>query len=223
MKASTLGLGAAKIRDLLMEVGLTDTEALIYMCGIGVESMSVQEIGAETGIKRPTIYHALHTLTDKGLVTEVEHAEKTGFRMNAPTHLLAWVQKQKEELDQKENIVHRLSAQLAASGSHASDARIVAYTDAKNVQSLFDLAFFARSKQCVVVAPSESFIAEFDPDGTRARGAAARGVSIRTLIQKDVDSALLLYDDTVALIDAKQCATVITSKTLCAILISSLI
>lgn len=207
---------SSKIQDLLLSLGLTETEASIYRYGLEHDSVTAQDIGTATKIKRPTIYHALQTLTDKGLVIEQGSSGKTRFTMKGPAHIQGWIQKQKEALEQKEDLVQTLVSQFS---SHTSPGiQIVEYTNAKDIQSLFDLAFFARSRKCIIVASNEALK---DVDGARSKDAEARGVSVTKISRPNLESSLLLFDDTVAIIHEKR-ATVIRSEPFCIILSAAL-
>ncbi len=52
--------------SLLASLGLTKTEAAIYRVGLSRSPASATELSRRTGIKRPTVYHALETLMQKG-------------------------------------------------------------------------------------------------------------------------------------------------------------
>ncbi|MDB5237568.1 MAG: hypothetical protein JWL88_670 [Parcubacteria group bacterium] len=219
MKSSNSSIDEQKIRDLLIEVGLTDTEAYLYIAGLAQETITVQELGAATGIKRPTIYHALQTLAEKGLVTERERDGKSAFRMEAPGKLFGWIEQQKEALVQKEDAVQSLMSQLAArTPVEGGELQSTHYTDMKSVQAVFDLAFYARSKKCTIILPSKEYMKELDLAG-RSRDAEHRGFTVQTIVREGIGSALLAYDDTVVLISISPLsATVIVSAPLAAIL-----
>lgn len=222
MSDSTKDIQGQAEKILLMQVGLTETEAAIYLAGTGSDSITVQEIGKATAIKRPTIYHALRTLTEKGLATEHQIEGKTHIRMQAPAQLLGWIERQKDELEKKEDAVKEIVSQLAARAqqSTSTDTQVMHYVDAKSVQAVFDLAFYARGKRCVLVFPSHEFLEQFDAGGARMRAARERGIDVCLEIRKHIDSALVIYDDTLVLIPAypSDSATVITSPELSAAL-----
>jgi sugar-specific transcriptional regulator TrmB len=202
MKSTNNNAFPSGIQKLLEEVGLTDTEARIYLAGHSVNSITVQELGVETGIKRPTIYHALHTLTEKGLVAERQRDGKSAFRMEAPGNLMNWIEQQKEALVQKEDTVQELISQFAErTPSGKSDSQSTHYADRKSVQAIFDLAFYARSKKCTIVLPAKGFLDELGLE-----------------VKKDIGSAVLIYDDTVVLIASPSEATVLASSALGTIL-----
>jgi sugar-specific transcriptional regulator TrmB len=178
----------------------------------------VQEIGAATGVKRPTIYHALHTLSEKGLVAERDRDGKSAFRMEAPGRLLGWIEQQKNALTEKEDAVQSLISQLATRTPAVSGGiEVMQYADAKSVQAVFDLAFYARSKKCVVIIASKDFLNGLGLD-EKSRDAEHRGVLVQTVVRKGVGAALLTYDDSVVMITNPSEATVITSSALASIL-----
>lgn len=87
-----------QIVAMLQDIGLNSTEAQIYYAGhisdISLPASSLQKL---TGIKRPTVYNALRTLEEKGLVAKGSKDKKTVFTFAAPTMLRKFL---KDELDQ---------------------------------------------------------------------------------------------------------------------------
>jgi hypothetical protein len=138
--------------------------------------------------------------------------------MEAPGRLLGWIEQQKDVLIQKEDAVQSLVSQLAARSpaSSGSGIAVTRYADAKSIRAVFDLAFYARSKECVIVAPSASFLSSFD-EGVM-ESAKERGVQVRTIFKKNLSAALLIYDDTVVISTGASSATVITSPELATML-----
>src|SRR3989339_824298 len=66
-----------KINFILKNIGLTDTETNIYLTGLQYSSIGVNRLEKETKIKRTTIYHAINTLSKKGLVSKKD----TGIKL----------------------------------------------------------------------------------------------------------------------------------------------
>lgn len=207
-----------QIRDMLISVGLTDTEAYLYIAGLEQDSISVQELGAATGIKRPTIYHALQTLAEKGLVAECERSGKSAFRMETPGKLMGWIAQQKDALTLKEDAVQSLVSRLATRTPVAGgEVQSTRYADTKSVQSVFDLAFYARSKRCVIVVPSKEFLSGFGLE-EKCRDAEQRDIFVSLIVKKNISAALLIYDDSVVLLQDASDATVIISPSFATLL-----
>src|SRR3989339_80013 len=68
-----------KINLILKNIGLTDTETNIYLTGLQYSSIGVNRLEKETKIKRTTIYHAINTLSKKGLVSKKDTGAKLVF------------------------------------------------------------------------------------------------------------------------------------------------
>ena len=211
-------IGSEKIQThkLLTELGLTDTEAHLYIAGLAHTSVTAQDLVQETSIKRPTVYHALHTLSEKGLVREADTGSKARFRMEPPIRLHGWLDAQKEALTQKQDVAKEIITTLSATGTR-SDIAITEYTDIESVRSIFELALYARSKQCVIVTPSKEFLNEFDTHGARVLDAQTRGIEVRVEIRDAIPSMLITYDDTVAVFRSLTSCTVIASNELASI------
>ncbi|KND49320.1 MAG: hypothetical protein AB203_02895 [Parcubacteria bacterium C7867-008] len=211
MSGNSTDTSAQKVQDLLEQVGLTETEAYLYRYGIEHDAVTVQELCKETGIKRPTIYHALHTLTEKGLVTEQQRTGKIHFRMEPPARLLGWLDRQRDAFTQKEQSVQKLITELSVTTSSAQSSGVTTYTDAKNMQAIFDLALYPRSKECYLLLPSTEFLRRFDSDDSRLEDAKQRSVSVHIQNKKNLGSALIVFDDTVALFTDSSVTTIVSA------------
>lgn len=155
----------AGTQEVLRSIGLTPTEATIYLGGLEHDGVTAQELGKKTGIKRPTVYHALSTLGEKGLVAENKRGGKTYFRMSSPDHLLEWVKGQKEAFTKREDAVAALVPALSQLQSGKPEDRIdaVQYEGIEGVKAVFDLALYSKSKHWDIIAPVHNFLREYDP------------------------------------------------------------
>jgi sugar-specific transcriptional regulator TrmB len=152
------------VEQLLKEIGLTSTEATIYLTGLHNESVDVRGIAVKTKIKRPTIYHALNTLLEKGLVAERKIGNRVQFSMCSPTQLKAHIQRQKERLSEQENKLNTLIPLLEQSvGETTKDPHtIVEYKGVEGVKMVLDVAFYCRSKHWDIIAPVDNFLKQYD-------------------------------------------------------------
>ncbi len=150
--------------QILTSIGLTSTEASIYLSGLGNESVDVKEIGKKTSIKRPTIYHALNTLIEKGLVAERKIGNKVTFSMCPPKQIKSYVNRQKEKLAEQEKrlegIVPLLDQQI--SNDKKGKFTIVEYKGIEGVKMVLDTAFYCTSRHWDIIAPVNNFLREYD-------------------------------------------------------------
>lgn len=84
--------------------GLTAKESQLYELLTRYGEISAARLIAESGLKRPTVYKALYSLEEKGLVTQREVEKKIHFRPEPPSTLLNFIdtQIQKQEKIRKD-------------------------------------------------------------------------------------------------------------------------
>ena len=93
---------------LLEDIGLTGTETKIYLSGLSNDSLTVHQIVRKTKIKRPTVYHALSTLLEKGLVVEKKTGSKSRFTMSSPESIRGILEIKKENLEEQSKKLDKL-------------------------------------------------------------------------------------------------------------------
>lgn len=171
--------------ELLTQMGLTSTEARIYLAGLTEESVTIQDLGAKTKIKRPTIYHAVNTLIEKGLVEEKKKLNKSRLSMAAPESIRALVEREREQLDAKSKSLDDLIPLLLQQRTPESkdSTSVVHYTGIEGMKMVLDLAFYCKSKHWEVIAPIHNFLREYDKEyATRYLNARSYyGITARTL------------------------------------------
>jgi len=93
------------IADKLKEIGLSDSEAKIYLTLLKLGEASVVEISQSSGLHRTNIYDSLEKLKEKGFVSYLTKENKQFFRANSPENLLNY-------LKEKENSMLKLISEL---------------------------------------------------------------------------------------------------------------
>lgn len=88
-------------QNYLVELGLSEKEALIYLALLQADNQSIQDLAKQTNINRTTVYPVLESLEKKGLVSEVQVGKKTHYEAAAPERLETFVERQKVLLDEK--------------------------------------------------------------------------------------------------------------------------
>jgi predicted transcriptional regulator len=155
-----------KVEDMLTDLGLTATEARLYRAGLSTDANSIKELSTKTKIKRPTVYHSLGTLIDKGLVVEKKGGAKARFSMAPPETVRSLVTKQRESLEQREAGLESLiellkSEQKALKGQSVLS---VQYTGIEGMKIVLDAAFYCKGKHWDIIAPVNNFLREYDKD-----------------------------------------------------------
>ncbi len=91
----------------LKEIGLSDSEAKIYLSLLKLGEATVVEISQSSGLHRTNIYDGLEKLKEKGLVSYLSKENKQFFRAADPENLLNY-------LKEKENSILKLIPELKA-------------------------------------------------------------------------------------------------------------
>src|SRR3989344_3115116 len=89
-------------KQLLQEIGLTNTEIKVYLSLLSIGVTSAGKIVEDTGIYRKNIYDALNKLIEKGLVTYVIENKIRYFQPKNPDNLLRYLEEKKNKITEKE-------------------------------------------------------------------------------------------------------------------------
>ena len=156
----------SETEQLLVNIGLTSTEARIYLAGLVSQPLTIQELVRKTKIKRPTVYHAIGTLIEKGLVAERKTAKRSNFSMSDPENIRALIEIQKETIEERakklEALIPLLVHQKKSEKKEAVSA--VQYTGIEGMKMVMDLAFSCKTRHWDVIAPYKNFLREYDKD-----------------------------------------------------------
>ena len=173
-----------KIHAFLIRLGLTDTEAHIYRAGLEVPSIGVHELTKETNIKRPTIYHALETLLQKGLISKKGTGKRLVFVMSNPENLKRLLDSRIREIEEeKKSIDDFIPILLTATNKETTNIQTVQYEGIEGIKSVVEEALYCKSRHWDILAPTQNFFSEFDKSYAayfmNARN--SRGLTARTL------------------------------------------
>ncbi len=172
----------------LVSLGLTETEAALYLAGIRYPSVGVHELVKETGIKRPTVYHALGTLKSKGLSAEHGTGGKLKFVMCPPEQLMKLVKDKRNDLDKQEEVLNQFIPFLKQVGLTEDVFTTAQYEGIEGIKTAVDIALYCKSRTWEIIAPVKNFFSEFDKEyaqyylHTRKR----KGITSRTLWEEEM-------------------------------------
>lgn len=179
--------------DLLLELGLSKTEARVYRAGLARSPASATELSRKTGIKRPTVYHALETLMQKGLAAKKGSGARLAFSMAPPSTLTTLVDRQIDRLESRKTSIGQLASLLAAQASSAARVEVAHYEGVEGVRAVVEEALYCKSKRWEIIAPKENFFAQFDKDYARyfLETRERRGIIARSLWEKGLPRHIL--------------------------------
>jgi Fe2+ or Zn2+ uptake regulation protein len=232
-----------KLRADLRSLGMTDTEIDVYEEGLRSDTVTANDLAKQTGIKRPTVYHALETLAQKGLVAKTGTAARTRFSMADPSTLSLLIDQRIGTLQKQKDTLAATVAALARSTKGRAEFRVEHYEGVDGVKSVVEQALYCRTRSWDVIAPKRNFFSDAGTEYARYFMGARkqRGISARSLweaplgagakrfelqwrqprllpkvMRGQFSSMIVLFDDKVAVISsyAAKSAVLITSKEL---------
>lgn len=86
----------------LKKLGFKDKEAAVYLACLELGSAPVQQIGRKAKVVRATTYVILEQLMKMGLVTRFDQGKKTLFSPEPPHQLLRLLEKEQEQIQEKQ-------------------------------------------------------------------------------------------------------------------------
>lgn len=99
-------------RLILENIGLTDGEIRVYLSLIELGQSPAGQIVRKSKVSSSKIYDVLDRLIEKGMVTYITKGKRRLFRAAPPSRLIDFVDKQREELSDKEERLRELLPEL---------------------------------------------------------------------------------------------------------------
>jgi len=91
-------------RDLLINLGLSPSEATLYLALLKLGESDVQGLVNETGFYKANTYQALDRLCNKGIISNIVEGKKRFYQLQKPGALIEFVEKKKRKLEFQENL-----------------------------------------------------------------------------------------------------------------------
>lgn len=152
-----------QIAGYLKSVGMTDTESVLYVAGLPEGMCSVQTFAKITSISRTTIYSALATLEQKGLVSKSSKNGKSFYKMSSPDVIGQRLSEQINELqDRKDNFTEIVPLFDRLLDTQGDSVAATNFQGAQGVKTVVDMALFCVSRKWKIIAPAHNFFSEAD-------------------------------------------------------------
>lgn len=102
----------------LRKIGLSETEAKLYLTLLRIGASNVQKLVEETGLYKANTYDALERMCEKGIISKIIEGKIRVYQLQKPDSLIEFIQKKKSELEQQEKIAENLAKQVELSKKH---------------------------------------------------------------------------------------------------------
>ncbi len=96
----------------LRKLGLKDKEAAVYLACLELGPSPVQNVARKAKVVRATTYVVLEVLMHQGLVTRYKEGKKTMFSAEPPRQLMRLLEKEREDIDDKQHDLEQLLPEL---------------------------------------------------------------------------------------------------------------
>ena len=136
----------------LRKLGLTDKEVKVYLAGLELGPVSVQDIAKVAQIARPTTYEIIKKLEERGLFAEGKQKKKRLFVAQSPKRILGILRNQRREIEEKEREFIRIIAVLEAKYSKEKEG-VKVFEGKEGIRALEEIISFTSSPEIIVVNP----------------------------------------------------------------------
>ena len=96
----------------LEDFGLSEKEAKVYLASLALGKATADQLAKQAGIKRPTAYVQIESLSKMGLMSTFEEGKKTFFTPESPEGLKRILSRRKEEVGIREKELSTLLPDL---------------------------------------------------------------------------------------------------------------
>ncbi len=199
--------------EFLQNIGLNEPEIAIYSSLLQNGEQTPTELAKSSDVKRSNCYHVLGTLVSKGIIEEFHKNKKAHFRALHPESLADYIEKSKQELDTRKNVLTAYQDDLSNHLPHlvstfslSNKKPVVTYFEGKEgLRSLAEVSLQAKT-EILTVADLEAidthipelnnwYVSERNKLGIKKRGLVLDTDYTRNLLQNypgdTTDSRLL--------------------------------
>jgi HTH-type transcriptional regulator, sugar sensing transcriptional regulator len=104
--------------EQLRKLGLSQTEATLYLTLLKIGASEVQTIVEETGFYKANTYDALERLCEKGIISKIIDGNKRVYQLQRPEALLNFVNEKKNDIEDQEKIAKQLVKEVDLRKKH---------------------------------------------------------------------------------------------------------
>jgi predicted DNA-binding transcriptional regulator len=115
----------------IQQLGISDKEASIYVALLEMGQATAQQLAAKSGVNRATTYVALENLIKKGLASQINRNKKAHFIIEDPLQFLDNLEKEKNSIDAKIQMAHKIMPELEALERLTRDRAKVKFLEGK--------------------------------------------------------------------------------------------
>ncbi len=129
-------MSQSNIKQVLTDLGLSETETRVYLAMLKLGPNSVQNIAKKSGVSRTAAYELIGSLQKKGLTSTFQKGKKTMFSVEDPDNLQSYFKGRLTQMKGQLGTLKRLVPELRV--MHGGDnPRVRFYQGEEGVRALF--------------------------------------------------------------------------------------
>jgi sugar-specific transcriptional regulator TrmB len=125
------------VKHTLTKLGLTDSEARVYLSMLKLGEHGVQQIARESKISRTAAYEIVNALQKKGLVSEITRGKKTVFAAEDPEKLEAYFEQRIKDIHTELDTLRRITPELRVMQGGGDKSRVRFFTGEEGLKALY--------------------------------------------------------------------------------------
>ena len=174
-----------EIKDILVDFGLSEFEALVYLASLSLGPATVNDIAKHSGVKRTTVYPVIESLKRKGIMnTEVKGLKKS-YVAESPEKLEGIIEQKKDRL---KSMIPELTA---IQNLKSNESFIKYYEGIEGVKTVYDsiLDDLKPGDEYLIISDMERFLKMDRPYFTNFIERRAKlNLKVKTIIQDTADA-----------------------------------
>lgn len=191
----------------LVELGLSRTEARVYLALLGAELSTAAEVAAAAGVPRPKVYEALSSLESRGLCVPVADRSATRYRAVPGEESIRQLVRRRDQerrvvAEQDEHAAETLLRELPArDGGRRGASLPLEHIEAVHGRSATGSTYerlIGEARERVTIMTRPPYLQARARWGEAERAALRRGVALRVIHPSDDALGSERYDDLVA-------------------------
>jgi len=115
------------IEQLLIQLGLSEAEAITYLALLELEAVSIRKVAESTGINRGTTYEIIKKLVGIGLVSMRHSGQREYYSAESPEKIFNLLQDKRKELWQTQELAKEVIPGLLAQKARPQGRPLVRY------------------------------------------------------------------------------------------------
>ncbi len=176
-----------KIQKILVGLGLTETEARVYLAMLELGPASVQNISKKSNISRTAAYDIIEALSKKGIISSSQNGKRKVFAAEEPNQLRTYFKNKVEDLkDQFEEFEDFLPELRVMQTTDKTKVRY--YNGQEGIEALFRDLKTVGAKELYEITNADAVYDNLDPKilWKLRESSHFQGVKVKVLYQGEL-------------------------------------